>query len=115
MIMPPRTPSLVEELSHETAAAMHAIEETSAALGSAARKHTTRHPLVALGLGMTAGYALGTRTGRRVSANVLASVGRIALATALSTLARGVVSDGIPSDHDQDRPHVGNNGRENDA
>jgi hypothetical protein len=91
-------PSLARELRREAAATLQAIEETSAVLGGEARQHVTRHPLAALGLGLTAGYALGSRTGRWVSASLLTSAGRIALATTLSTLARGML-DGAARPH----------------
>jgi hypothetical protein len=91
-------PSLVWELRREAATTLQAIEEASAVLGGATRQYMTRHPLAAVGLGVTAGYALGSRTGRWVSASLLTSAGRIALATTLSTLARGML-DGAARPH----------------
>jgi uncharacterized membrane protein YfcA len=111
--------TLAAELRRETLTTLQTIEEASATASSAARRHATRHPLAAAGLGLTAGYALGSRTGRWLSASLLASAGRIALATALSTLARGLVDGSGRPDLDVAVPagatHVGIDEKENET
>jgi hypothetical protein len=101
---PTRLPALARELSRESATTLRALEETSAVLGSTARRYATRHPLVAIGFGLGAGYALGSRTGRWVSAGLIASAGRVAFATALSSLARGLVGGAAHSHIDGSVP-----------
>jgi hypothetical protein len=101
---PTRLPSLARELRRETATTLQAIEETSAVLGNTARRYATRHPLAAIGLGLGAGYALGSRTGRWLSAGLVASAGRITFATALSSLARGLAGGAAHSHVDGSVP-----------